>query len=510
MATFRDQASLISGFLTSQPQPSCIIAHNGHQFDFPILQAELRNANHALPSDAEIWCADSLEAFRVLDGLPAVPEWLREKRILEKRRAASVSSLTPKVQSGNKTEVEKNSISESEGTVSQSASKEAGGSSADSVELPAKKSPPKRQADATNASAASCKHPKTDPATDDFDTQMSTTDSQLVEASDAPLVQESADAAVAVSTEQSYLETTPRMSPGRSSDDAGVADQFVKRHQPAPVNSSERDRVARRLFDTQPSRPAEVSPPSAEHLNAASEVPAAKEGDGKWELFPQGSLSDEDIVQLAQKTEAVTSLASPVAGTGDCIEPFSLPPAQEKTENVKNKTSDENNTYAIDHTPTKLCSKLRQNSNAMVSVHSLQTTQIQSPSSSSACGLCSTSSAQIVSDSKPRVSYSLSKIYEREFGCCADASHSAEDDCVSLLKLIVKKSSEFMSFVEGHAVAFDSVAPNLWMLGGPDLHDFYVNEMKGNWFSYSYCVSIISVASHAFGVQAVNNGNIFS
>ena len=455
MATFRDQASLISGFLTSQPQPSCIIAHNGHQFDFPLLQAELRNANHALPSDAEIWCADSLEAFRVLDGLPAVPEWLREKRIVEKRRAANVSSLTPKV--------EKNGISESEGTACQSTSKEAGGSSTDSVELPAKKSPPKRQADATNASAESCKHPKTDPATDDFDTQTSTTDSQQVEASDAPLVQESADAAVAVSAQQSYLETTPTMSPGRSSDDAGVADQFVKRHQPAPVNSSERNRVARRLFDTQPSRPTDISLPSAEHLNAASEVPAAKEGDSKWELLPQGSLSDEHIVQLAQKTEseAVTSLASPVAGTGDCIEPCSLPPAQEETENIKNTTSDENNTYAIDHTPTKLCSKLRQNSNAMVSVHTLQTTQIQSPSSSSACSLCSTSSAQIVSNSKPRVSYSLGEIYKREFGCHADTSHSAEDDCVSLLKLIVKKSSEFMSFVEGHAVAFDSVAPNL-------------------------------------------------
>lgn len=64
-----ETVALISAFLNHQRKPICLIAHNGNKFDFPLLVAELRRINQSL--DKSLLCADSLEAFRSLDGLPA-------------------------------------------------------------------------------------------------------------------------------------------------------------------------------------------------------------------------------------------------------------------------------------------------------------------------------------------------------------------------------------------------------------------------------------------------------
>ena len=50
-------------------KPICLLAHNGYRFDFPVLKAELNRTGENLCED--ILCADTLEAFRSLDGLPA-------------------------------------------------------------------------------------------------------------------------------------------------------------------------------------------------------------------------------------------------------------------------------------------------------------------------------------------------------------------------------------------------------------------------------------------------------
>ena len=506
LATFRDQATLISGFLTSQPQPTCIIAHNGHHFDFPLLQAELCKAKHTIPVDAEIWCADSLEAFRVLDGLPATPEWITRKENEEKRRNTNINVLTPKVptsetNSNNTTGLEKNDRSQGVAE-SPSDSKEVGEINSNSADMPTQKSALRRQADDVNSPAIS-KLAKLDPATDGSDSQDSVPDRQHVEACvcDAGLVQVTAGAVV-VCTQQSYLETTPTKSPGvvSSSGSTGtsVAGQFVKKQQPPPVNPSDRDRVTRRLFDVQPSTPTTGAlSQSAERLNASSEEAAAAAGEHsspKGELFSQGSLSDEDLLRFVQQaeSEAVTSLLLPTAGAGEPVRPLSLLcRTQEQAEN-QNGQSEELN--AIDTVPTKLCSNRPQMSESVVSMHAPHTTQTYCPSSANTSGLCSPTassgswvsppklcsnrpetsgsgvsvpaspttqtspSARVMPRSSQQVSYKLSEIYRREFGRDANNAHTAEDDCASLLKIIVKKLPEFMRFVEQHAVTFDSVA----------------------------------------------------
>jgi len=53
--------SLIDQFLQRQMQPLCLIAHNGWNFDFPILKAMIISSGQKLCT--QILCADSLTAF---------------------------------------------------------------------------------------------------------------------------------------------------------------------------------------------------------------------------------------------------------------------------------------------------------------------------------------------------------------------------------------------------------------------------------------------------------------
>lgn len=55
----------INLFIEHNPRPICFVAHNGNRFDYPILQASIKNTNAALIDD--IYCIDSLEMFRNLE-----------------------------------------------------------------------------------------------------------------------------------------------------------------------------------------------------------------------------------------------------------------------------------------------------------------------------------------------------------------------------------------------------------------------------------------------------------
>ncbi|XP_040178791.1 three prime repair exonuclease 2-like [Rana temporaria] len=52
-------------FINRQAQPVCLVAHNGFNYDFPLLKTELHQQDHDLPSS--ILCVDSLQAFRNLN-----------------------------------------------------------------------------------------------------------------------------------------------------------------------------------------------------------------------------------------------------------------------------------------------------------------------------------------------------------------------------------------------------------------------------------------------------------
>ena len=54
-------STLISAFLNHLPQPVCIIAHNGHNYDFPLLKAEMSKIGE---ENIEAFIVDSLQVLR--------------------------------------------------------------------------------------------------------------------------------------------------------------------------------------------------------------------------------------------------------------------------------------------------------------------------------------------------------------------------------------------------------------------------------------------------------------
>ncbi|XP_006893085.1 PREDICTED: three prime repair exonuclease 1 [Elephantulus edwardii] len=61
-----DLANLLRAFLQRQPQPWCLVAHNGDRYDFPLLQAELAALGLASVLDGA-FCIDSIAALKALE-----------------------------------------------------------------------------------------------------------------------------------------------------------------------------------------------------------------------------------------------------------------------------------------------------------------------------------------------------------------------------------------------------------------------------------------------------------
>uniref|UniRef100_A0A8D8URM9 Three prime repair exonuclease 2 n=1 Tax=Cacopsylla melanoneura TaxID=428564 RepID=A0A8D8URM9_9HEMI len=57
-----DDYVMISAFLNKLPTPICLVAHNGNQFDFPLLRSEMQRLGKQLPDD--LLCVDTLPGLR--------------------------------------------------------------------------------------------------------------------------------------------------------------------------------------------------------------------------------------------------------------------------------------------------------------------------------------------------------------------------------------------------------------------------------------------------------------
>lgn len=59
-------ANMLRAFLQRQPQPWCLVAHNGDRYDFPLLQAELATLGLSSVLD-DAFCVDSIAALKALE-----------------------------------------------------------------------------------------------------------------------------------------------------------------------------------------------------------------------------------------------------------------------------------------------------------------------------------------------------------------------------------------------------------------------------------------------------------
>lgn len=55
-------AQLLDSFYKQLPGPVCLVAHNGNNFDYPLLQTHLNNTKHSIPINVK--CCDSYVVFK--------------------------------------------------------------------------------------------------------------------------------------------------------------------------------------------------------------------------------------------------------------------------------------------------------------------------------------------------------------------------------------------------------------------------------------------------------------
>lgn len=413
MPSFQDQAALITSFLSSQPSPTCIIAHNGHSFDFPLLMSELKTAVHSLPEKPLIYCADSLEAFRMLDGLSAKPEWLMKKEARSKQRSSvgteeRSSDSSPANAAGNQAENEQASRVCSQSSMSD-------GKTQEEVEKGRYKD---------------------------------------VERS---LLSEESDLS---GCQWSQHEKTPNR-PTRTSEypSRDLAKQLRKRH----IELSDEElqikdsKVVRRLFDefkkNEENKSEKASTMKAEHAlsegsplehnssvfrssletqsNRVSKPESLQEEDS-W----HGSISDEEFAILALKAEAALEEKQRITSLG--------PESNEKAElSTEQSIAIGEKGYTGDNDKSQIASSLTSKDEIT-----------QRPRLQKIRGRRNMFPVKLDS-----LSYKLGEIYWREFNQSPQGAHSAEGDCLTLLKLIHKKGSKFISWAEENAVLLSTTHP---------------------------------------------------
>lgn len=68
-----DLVKLLRAFLQRQPQPWCLVAHNGDRYDFPLLQTELAMLGLSRALD-DAFCVDSIAALKAVEQTGSTPE----------------------------------------------------------------------------------------------------------------------------------------------------------------------------------------------------------------------------------------------------------------------------------------------------------------------------------------------------------------------------------------------------------------------------------------------------
>lgn len=87
-------AQCIVLFLERLQTPTCLVAHNGNRFDFPILKKEIESLNAQLPDCT--YCVDSLPLFQTLDQISTQQEKIaqeNEKNELADLEMSAISAM---------------------------------------------------------------------------------------------------------------------------------------------------------------------------------------------------------------------------------------------------------------------------------------------------------------------------------------------------------------------------------------------------------------------------------
>ncbi|XP_050414935.1 uncharacterized protein LOC126828911 [Patella vulgata] len=153
---------------------------------------------------------------------------------------------------------------------------------------------------------------------------------------------------------------------------------------------------------------------------------------GNAESFPQSSLEDDDLLCAVENTE-------------------------NNIDKVKNKSSVSNQKCSVrlnKNVPNPSIKCVVEGEPGPSSTSRYSSSLVQQIKITSGQNLNSTRK-----ETPSKVSYSLPKLYLRIFDETPIASHSAEDDCVTLMRLVKNASPRFIQWVDSFSIPFSHIKP---------------------------------------------------
>ncbi|XP_061164842.1 uncharacterized protein LOC133173810 [Saccostrea echinata] len=444
-----DTITSISHFVSRLPQPICLLAHNGNGYDFKILNAELKRIARTLPG--EIYCADSLEALRALDteaadvlsdpaqntnngastatpvgqNIPEVPEQVIDVkgRVRQKKRKCDADF--------DRVPIEAKSIRK---RLFDSAGKKDDEKNDDSIDLIGHKpigSSLKMSADViSKRNTCDIESVKKRLSFDDDDEEEDDSEDKDVEMSDSEENHNPLEDKENVHSQH----TIPASQGSLPDDDFLQAVENIEQSQSESRNklNSETPICLLKTSDCVTPKEQTVSVLANCEGLCTPETPSTS-----GQTFTTVSNPQKDQCLTPMKEHCFTPQKE------QCLTPMTGLVRSTAAFQLNTPVSGRNETYNVE-------AGKRAVPNGMA-CRSLFRSTTENACSGFKPG------ASPVSRFPPRVSYKLVDIYRRSFGQDPVNLHSAESDCVTLMKIIKQRSPAFIQWVDEHAVLLTSI-----------------------------------------------------
>ncbi|XP_041371175.1 uncharacterized protein LOC121384721 [Gigantopelta aegis] len=509
-----EMAKMVTSFLERLPSPVCLIAHNGNHFDYPLLRSELKQANESLPG--RLLCADSLECFREMTSGKIAAEMARDaanmrqdsEQTPSKRTAISdvlpvgakkprknpsmqdilysdvnKEAATRRLDFESVEEVEsRNSRDGDNTTLPKHADAETGVAERHSAKEPISNRIPIKQGtsvvkkltftDDVNHSV-DCSNLMEDQ--DHIDTNK-TMGSSCVYVSKRC---ESRDLVTSTHHDCTFPVNlpTPDSSPGTTSPIVGQTAAVVgtpSQDGGVTQRSTECQKAVVHRDQSSFDKSSEKPMPSDSKDNLRHKVDFEADIDFAVECVENSSTFREHVSYKAevQSTSDVVNdrpQSSSEQRDGIVRRPETAlikePKCDTTTPSSDNSTSNPDMStipplpvtkYSpfINISPTTSAQMRNENQQKSEEVvHNRRTSPTTSKASTT------TTESSPAKTFPTRLSFKLQEIYRRCYGQLPPASHNAEDDCVTLLKVVMKHSPQFLDWVDKHAVLFNTISP---------------------------------------------------
>lgn len=410
-------------FLGRLRQPVCFVAHNGNGFDYPLLNAELKRAKSEIPGG--ILCVDSLEAIRSLDA-----QSVYEKELSVSLKMETENNTTP---TGHDLQPE-HACNDKE----------------DRINL-------KRKVDQDHIDATHVR-------------KRLFTDGDQIESQGENKVQQqdsNSSAEQTVSASQEYTSLVTKQS-----------DVLEAECSNTDTTEEKTNDIQSKSDDSQKTQPYWDTSGGSASLHQVQGQHNEKEAGHLSLLDSQCSITDDVLMEAVNCVDADENTTAdnvpvpastqsrkpqiPVSDTGcSVVMGNSLVTTGTLNKNINGSSNSASQvsskgTIIADIAVGPLCTPVKSginNNNATPAGTSTQNTPTRN------ILVPIVHQGQTILIAPPKQSYKLENIYFRMFNKKPPISHTAEDDCVTLMKVIQKRCPEFLDWVGVYAVPLSNLPP---------------------------------------------------